>query len=119
MPFIVPSLDLSLGAAWRRACSSGRLEAVRILIEEGKARVDAKDGMGGTPLYVAASTGQQAIAVYLLSKGADVEARCCFSNNLSAPSNPVKNIFMRGKDICTDHFFARVSSTDLPKARSF
>lgn len=44
-------------------------------MEEGNATVDARDGQGGTPLYVAAASGHQAIALYLLSKGADVEAR--------------------------------------------
>lgn len=42
-------------------------------MEEGKAKLEAKDNTGGTPLYVAAATGQQAVALHLLSQGADVE----------------------------------------------
>ncbi|EIE24977.1 hypothetical protein COCSUDRAFT_83670, partial [Coccomyxa subellipsoidea C-169] len=61
-----------------RACSAGRFEAVRILVEEGKAKLEARDNTGGTPLYVAAETCQQAIALYLLSKGADVEVGYMF-----------------------------------------
>ncbi len=48
---------------------------MRALVEVGKAQLEAKDGQGGTPLYVATATGQQTIALYLLSKGADVEVR--------------------------------------------
>jgi ankyrin repeat protein len=53
------------------------MAVVRLLVEEGNAPLDARDGQGGTPLYVAAATGQQAIALYLLSKGADVEVLPC------------------------------------------
>lgn len=49
---------------------------MKVLVDEGAARVDARDGQGATPLYVAASTGHQAAALFLLSRGADVEARC-------------------------------------------
>lgn len=51
------------------------MEAVRALVEEGKAPIEATDGLGGTPLYVAAATGNQTIALYLLSKGANVEVK--------------------------------------------
>lgn len=56
-----------------RACGSGRLPAVKALIKAGKTPLEIRDGLGGTPLYVAASTDQQQVCLYLLSKGADVE----------------------------------------------
>ena len=49
---------------------------MRALAGEGGARVDARDGQGATPLYVAAATGHQAAALFLLGRGADVEVRC-------------------------------------------
>ena len=57
----------------RRACSAGRLDAARALVEKGKAKLEAKDAAGETPLGVAASCGDQTLALYLLSKGADPE----------------------------------------------
>jgi ankyrin repeat protein len=44
-----------------------------VLVEEGKARIDAKDAQGSTPLLVAVVCDQGNIALYLASKGADVE----------------------------------------------
>ena len=58
-----------------RACSSGRPAAVKALVEMGRTPLEIRDGQGATPLYVAASTDQQQICLYLLSKGADVEVR--------------------------------------------
>lgn len=46
---------------------------MKALIEMGKTPLEVKDGQGATPLYVAASTDQQQICLYLLSKGANVE----------------------------------------------
>ena len=39
----------------------------------GRTPVDIRDAQGATPLYVAASTDQQQICLYLMSKGANVE----------------------------------------------
>lgn len=44
-----------------------------MLVEEGKARIDARDAQGSTPLLVAVVCDQGNIALYLASKGADVE----------------------------------------------
>lgn len=46
---------------------------MKALIEGGKSPLEIRDRQGATPLYVAASTDQQQICLYLLSKGADVE----------------------------------------------
>jgi ankyrin repeat protein len=53
--------------------AAGKSEAVRVLVEEGKARIDARDTQGSTPLLVAVVCDQGNIALYLASKGADVE----------------------------------------------
>ena len=56
-----------------RACSAGRLDSARALVEGAKAKLEVKDASGATPLGVAASCGDQTITLYLLSKGADPE----------------------------------------------
>ena len=62
-------------AAAYRACSAGKFDSVRQLVEAGKAKLEAKDASGATPLGVAASCGDQTLTMYLLSKGADPEVR--------------------------------------------
>ena len=42
-------------------------------MEIGRTPVEIRDGQGATALYVAASTDQQQICLYLMSKGANVE----------------------------------------------
>ena len=49
------------------------MDSARALVEGGKARLEAKDASGATPMGVAASCGDQTITLYLLSKGADPE----------------------------------------------
>ena len=46
---------------------------MKALVEVGRTPVEIRDKQGATPLYVAASTDQQQICLYLMSKGADVE----------------------------------------------
>jgi 26S proteasome non-ATPase regulatory subunit 10 len=57
-----------------RAAGTGRLDLVKLLVEEAGAGIDVRDGSGASPLLVAAVGGHAACAVYLASKGADVEA---------------------------------------------
>ena len=78
----------ALHAVTCRACSSGRIAAVKALVEAGKTPLGIRDKQGATPLYVAASTDQQQICLYLLSKGADVEVRpllCLTAAQLPVP----------------------------------
>ena len=56
-----------------RACSAGRLEAVKFLVEGAGAALEARDRSGATPLCVSAAAGEKDIALYLISRGADVE----------------------------------------------
>lgn len=60
-----------------RACSAGKLEAVKALVQ-AKCRLDAKDLAGMTALSVAAQCGHSACALFLASKGADIEV-CCLT----------------------------------------
>lgn len=46
---------------------------MKALVEQYKAKLEAKDAAGETPLAVAASCGDQTLTLYLLSKGADPE----------------------------------------------
>ena len=50
---------------------------MRILVEEGKARLEAADRTGATPLFVALACEELSIGVYLAGKGADLEVGCC------------------------------------------
>lgn len=62
------------GTSWPyRASSAGKAEAVKYLVEEAHAPLEARDNAGETPLFVAAASGEKATALYLISKGADVE----------------------------------------------
>jgi ankyrin repeat protein len=53
----------------------GRLAAVRYLVEEVGADVNAKDSQGYTPLHGAALTANHDVISYLVAMGADVKAR--------------------------------------------
>ena len=58
----------------RRACSAGKLEAVKALVQ-ARARLDAKDQGGMSPLSIAASCGHSSCALYLASQGASIVVR--------------------------------------------
>ncbi len=59
----------------KRAIEGHHPEASIAIIESGKADLNAKDREGRTPLIVAVSMGEQAIAEALIAKGADVKAK--------------------------------------------
>ena len=56
-----------------RACSTGRMDSARFLVERGKARLGLKDAQGSTALHVAVACNQQPLALLLASLGADIE----------------------------------------------
>lgn len=56
------------------AACAGKVEVVRVLLEEGRARIDAKDAQGSTPLLVALASQETNVALLLAAKGADLEA---------------------------------------------
>jgi ankyrin repeat protein len=58
-----------------RAAAEGDLSLVRRLVEADPGRVNLRDRDGRTPLYDAAIQGEVKVAAYLLSHGADVNAR--------------------------------------------
>lgn len=57
-----------------RASATGNLARVRALVEPDAKAASARNPGGLTPLHMAARFGQRAVAEYLLSKGADVNA---------------------------------------------
>ncbi len=57
------------------AVSPGKPEAVRVLVEEGKAALEATDCEGQGPLYVRLDADQINIALYLAKSGACLEAK--------------------------------------------
>ena len=62
--------NASLNAQLLEAAGKGDVAAVRALLEQG-ADVEADNGRGGTPLYVAAEQGRAGVARLLLERGAD------------------------------------------------
>jgi uncharacterized protein len=57
-----------------RHVTDGWMPAVKFLVEELKADVNARDPNGFTPLHFAAARGDNEMIKYLVSKGADVKA---------------------------------------------
>jgi hypothetical protein len=57
-----------------RHAPDGWMPAMKYLVEELKADVNQRDANGMTPLHHAASRGDNAMILYLVSKGADVKA---------------------------------------------
>jgi ankyrin repeat protein len=57
-----------------RAAPDGWMRAMRYLVEELKADVNARDNNGYTPLHHAAARGDNEMIRYLVAKGADVKA---------------------------------------------
>ena len=56
------------------AARTGDLDRVKELIEGNPQIINRRDG-DGTPLHLAACSGHKDVVIYLLSKGADVNAK--------------------------------------------
>jgi ankyrin repeat protein len=78
----IPPLVAAAGAGYgegfaanaHRFAPTGMLAAVKYLVEELHADVNARDADGNTALHNAASRGDNEMILYLVSKGADVKA---------------------------------------------
>ena len=78
----IPALLAAAGAGYgegfaanaHRFAPTGMLAAVKYLVEELHADVNARDADGNTPVHNAASRGDNEMIEYLVSKGADVKA---------------------------------------------
>lgn len=69
----VNARDSTGSSPLHRAASAGKAEAVRLLVEEGGAKLDVKDKMGATPLFVAIESHNTNIALFLAAKGASLD----------------------------------------------
>ena len=58
--------------ALHRAASNDRMECMRILLDVGKANVNAKTNLSYTPLHYAASGGHIEAATLLIERGAEI-----------------------------------------------
>ena len=56
------------------AARRGNDEIVKVLLEQPKVKVDAKDSSGKTALHLACSEGHCRVCQLLLNKGADIKA---------------------------------------------
>lgn len=56
--------------------AEGDLEAVKRLLEKDPGLIESQDDMKQTPLHIAAYYGAKEVVAYLLTKGAEVNARC-------------------------------------------
>ncbi len=88
------------------AVKAGDLAKVRTLVEKDPAIVNAKDPGGQTILFAAVSVGQADIVAYLISKGADVNARMNFHLSplhvacaRNAPLAVVRLLVEKGADV--------------------
>jgi len=89
-----------------QAAQAGNLERVKALVDGDPALVDARNPGGRTPLLIAIGSRQTAIAEYLLSKGADVNAADSFQTTplhlacaAGAPIEVVRLLVDRGADV--------------------
>lgn len=62
--------DLSQPTALMRACEEGHEAAVQVLVEAG-ANIEASNGDGFTPLFIAVASANEGLVEYLLQHGAD------------------------------------------------
>jgi len=69
-PLFTPSQDAVGMEPIHWACTEGRLEAVRHLVERG-ASINTVDSSGCTPLLIAAQYGQADVVAFLIKKNAD------------------------------------------------
>ena len=63
------------------AAQGGRAEVAQLLLDEGKAAVDARTSEGITPLYLALQKRQRAVAELLVDRGAAVDAQTASGNS--------------------------------------
>lgn len=69
-PYFEPSEDNVGMSPIHWACTEGRLEVVRFLVERG-VNINVTDTSGCTPLLIAAQYGQADVAAFLIKKKAD------------------------------------------------
>lgn len=56
-----------------RAAGAGKVEAVKLLLQDQRVGLEARDREGSTPLLVAVESGQAPVVLYLASVGADLQ----------------------------------------------
>src|SRR6266705_1469459 len=70
---VMSSVRCRMSRRCHRCPPAGRLAAVKYLVEEVHADVNAKDHDGNTAIHNAAARGDNEMILYLVSKGADVK----------------------------------------------
>ena len=90
------------------AISKGDLKNVELCIENG-VKINTKDGIGRSPLYMAAKHGRVEIVKFLVQNGADIHAKSNSGRSVlyiaafSGSVKIVKFLHQNGADINTKH----------------
>ena len=56
-----------------RAAASGKLQSVRILVDDAGATIDGEDRYGKTPIVVAAESQNESTVLFLAARGANLD----------------------------------------------
>ena len=67
--------SLSHSESFAKVCVDGDLDIVRAMVERTQVDLEARDGVGNTPLHTAARKGHFPVVQCLCEQGADKEAR--------------------------------------------
>jgi putative CocE/NonD family hydrolase len=110
--FVSKGADVS---TFHLAACMGDLTRVKSFLEQG-ADINAKDELGWTPLYWAASTSQTEVAEFLIAKGALVDVRTHFNStplHQAAQAGDVRlltSLISKGADVNARDRFGRTPS---------
>lgn len=84
------------------ATKNGDLAKIKALLKKNLKLINLRDGIGATPLYYAVMKGNNEIVSYLLSKGADVNAKTEYNLTplfMASKKDMAELLIKRGADV--------------------